>query len=98
MPMTPALTVAHPGHDQTVMGTVKSIKDGHLEVEAKDGKVSAFTIASTTRILRGTAKATAADIKAGERIVVIATHPESGDHAETMTAKEVRLGTGTGKS
>ena len=40
----PGRVAAHPGHDHTVMGTVKAIQNGHLEVEAKDGKVSTFML------------------------------------------------------
>ena len=88
----PTLASAHPGHDHTVMGTVKSIKDNHLEVEAKDGKVTLFMLAETTKILRGKVKARAADIKVGERIVAIgATHTGAGHPAGTLLAKEVRL-------
>ena len=100
---TPSRAMAHPGHDHTVMGTVKSIKDGHVAVEAKDGTISTFMIADTTKILRGREKATAADIKVGERIVAIAAAPpgaagSSGhaagghDPAAMLVAKEIRLG------
>ena len=82
------------------MGTVKSIKDGHLEVEAKDGKVSTFMLAEATKILRGKTRVTAAEIKVGERVVAIgappaaaggAASPDSG-HA-MLVAKEIRLAT-----
>jgi hypothetical protein len=85
-------TLAHPGHDHTVMGVVKSIKNQHLEVEAKDGKVTLFMLADTTKILRGKAKTTAADIRVGERIVAIgAAHNGEGHPPGMLLAKEVRL-------
>ena len=88
----PPRFVAHPGHDQTVMGTVKSLKENHLGVEDKDGKVTMFMLAETTKILRGKVKAAPADIKVGERVVVIGTTHEGADHsAGTLLAKEVRL-------
>lgn len=89
--------LAHPGHDHTVMGTVKSIKEQHLEVADKDGKVTVFMLADTTKVLRGKVKATAADIKVGERIVAIGAAPTGTGHegaghpAGMLTAKEVRL-------
>jgi hypothetical protein len=90
--VAPSGASAHPGHDHTVMGTVKSIKDQHLEVEVKDGKVMLFMLAETTKILRGKVKAAAADIKVGERVVVIGTDHEGAGHpAGTLLAKEVRL-------
>jgi hypothetical protein len=83
---------AHPGHDHTVMGTVKSVRDKHVEVEAKDGKVTVFMLADTTKILRGKVKAGAADIKVGERIVITGTtHEGAGHPAGMLLAKEVRL-------
>jgi hypothetical protein len=88
----PPRAAAHPGHDHTVMGTVKSIKDNHLEVEGKDGKVTLFMVAATTKILRGKVKASAADIKVGERIVATgSTHEGAGHPAGTLLAKELRL-------
>ena len=94
---TAPLALAHPGHDQTVMGTVKSIKGQHVEVEAKDGKVTVFMLADTTKILRGKVKAAAADIKVGERIVAIgAAHDGDGHPAGALTAKEIRLAAKTG--
>jgi hypothetical protein len=88
--VAPAL--AHPGHDQTVMGTVKSIKGGQLEVEAKDGKVSTFTLAESTKVLRGKVKVAASEIKVGERVVAVgSTHQESGQPEGALMAKEIRL-------
>ena len=95
----PMRALAHPGHEHTVMGTVKSVKDGHVAVEAKDGKVTTFMLAQTTKILRGKEKATEADIKVGERVVAIGTAPEkksgdphAGEHgADMLNAKEIRL-------
>jgi hypothetical protein len=95
---------AHPGHDHTVMGTVKAIENGHLEVEAKDGKVSTFMLTETTKILRGKVKATAADIKVGERVVAIGAAPpkdapHAGGHpAGMLIAREVRLAAETKRS
>jgi hypothetical protein len=94
----PIRALAHPGHDHTVMGTVKSVKEGHVAVEAKEGKVTTFMLSATTKILRGKEKATAADIKVGERVVAIGTPPEKksgdphGEHGgEMLNAKEIRL-------
>jgi hypothetical protein len=100
----PGRVAAHPGHDHTVMGTVKAIQNGHLEVEAKDGKVSTFMLTATTKILRGKVKATAADIRVGERVVAIGAAPpkdaahEGGHPAGMLVAKEVRLAAETKRS
>lgn len=99
----PARIVAHPGHDQTVMGTVKSFKAPHLAVQGKDGKVTTFVVAETTKVLRGKVKASASDITVGERIVVTgSTHAGPGEGASpggggaghpegSLLAKEIRL-------
>ncbi len=90
--IAPPGAAAHPGHDHTVMGTVKSIRDHHVEVEAKDGKVTLFMLAETTKILRGKVKASAADIKVGERIVATGSAHEGAGHPPGMLlAKEIRL-------
>lgn len=90
--IAPPPAAAHPGHDHTVMGTVKSIRDKHVEVEAKDGKVTLFMLADATKILRGKVKARAVDIRVGERIVAIgAAHEGAGHPAGMLLAKEVRL-------
>lgn len=100
--LVPAGARAHPGHDHTVMGTVKSIRDGHLEIQTKDGKVSTFMIEATTKILRGKERVATADIKVGERVVAVGatpTPPAGGGHdmsgqgaAGMLVAKEIRLG------
>jgi hypothetical protein len=92
---------AHPGHNHTVMGTVKSFKDGHLEVEAKDGKVSTFMLTESTKILRGKTKVDATEITVGARVVAIGVMPPGntadsqagGTHAAAgmIEAKEIRL-------
>ncbi len=84
---------AHKGHDHKVMGTVAAIHENHLEVKAADGKESAITLNEKTTILRDKAKLTAADIKVGNRVVVVATETKDKDGKTTLVAKEVRLGT-----
>jgi hypothetical protein len=95
--LIPSLDVlAHEGHNHKVMGTVKSIQGEHLEVQTTDGKTSMFTITAETKIVRGTTAATLADVKVGERIVVIGTMGKAGTSAKAedhsmMTVKEIHL-------
>lgn len=87
------LIAAHEGHDHKVMGTVAAIHENHLEVKAADAKMSAITLNEKTNILRGKTKLTSADIKVGNRVVVVATENKDKDGKTTLVAKEVRLGT-----
>lgn len=84
----PTYARAHEGPHK-IMGTVSMRHDNHLEVKATDGKTSTITLNEKTKILRG--KATADDIKTGERIVVTATETKGKDGKTTMIATEVRL-------
>lgn len=81
------VVAAHEGHDHKVMGTVSMIHENHLEVKDKDGKTVTVTLNEKTKILRGKQKATKAEIKEGERIVVTYVSKE-----KTFVAREVRLG------
>ncbi|MPY86846.1 MAG: hypothetical protein GEU99_02895 [Luteitalea sp.] len=90
---------AHEGDDHKVMGTVKSIRDGHIEVQDQDSETTTFMVTDKTKIRRGKVPAELADIEVDERVVVIGAmekktkgveHPS--DHDAMMTAKEIRLG------
>ena len=59
-------------------------------MKATDGKTSSVTLNDKTKILRGKTKATADDVKRGERVVVTATETKGKDGSTTMTATEVR--------
>ena len=88
----PAYVYAHEGHAHKVMGTVSMRHENHLEVKETDGgKTVTITLNEKTKILRGKAKATAADIKPGERVVVTATETKGKDGQTLMIASEVRL-------
>ena len=87
----PAFVYAHEGHEHKVMGTVSMRHENHLEVKDTDGKAVSITLNEKTKILRGKAKATADDIKTGERVVVTATETKGKDGKTTMIASEIRL-------
>jgi hypothetical protein len=88
----PGYALAHEGHVHKVMGTVATVHENHLDVKTTDGKISTVTLNEKTKILRGKAKATAEDLKPGERVVVSATEKKGNDGKEEMIATEVRLG------
>ena len=105
--IAPRVVLAHEGHNHRVMGTVKSIQEKHLEVQDKDGKTSTFVITDDTKIIRGKAAAALADIKVGERIVVIGTMEKAGtsataehgaEHRGMMNAREIHLGSAASKT
>lgn len=89
---------AHEGHDHKIMGTVSAINGNHLEVKATDGKLVTVTLNETTSIVREKAKLTAADIKVGDRVVIVATQSKTSDGKAEWIAKQIRLGTNTPSS
>jgi predicted secreted protein len=86
---------AHEGHDHKIMGTVSAINGNHLDVKATDGKLVTVTLNETTSIVREKVKQTAADIKVGDRVVIVATQTKGSDGKAEWIAKQVRLGTNT---
>ena len=87
----PVYVRAHEGHAHKVMGIISVHDANHLKVKATDGKTVTITINEKTKVLRGKTKATADDIKPGERVVVTATEAKGKDGKTTMIATEVRL-------
>lgn len=91
----PALAVAHPGHAHKTMGVVSVIHENHLEVKDTQGKATTFTLDAKTRIRRGKAVLTAADIKTGDRVIVVTAETKGKDGKAVLTVTEVQLGTAT---
>lgn len=83
--LTPVATVAHPGHDHKLMGTITAIDGNKVSMKTTEGKDSTFTVSPTTAFKRGKAKGTQADLKTGMRVVV-----NVGDGKEPLKAKEVQ--------
>lgn len=89
----PALAVAHPGHAHKTMGVVTVIHENHLEVKDAEGKAITFTLDAKTRIRRGKSLLKIADIKTGDRVVVVSNESKGKDGKSTVTVTEVQLGT-----
>jgi hypothetical protein len=88
------LALAHEGHNHKLMGVVSVVHDNHLEVKDAKGKASTFTLDAKTRVRRGKTILKAADIKTGDRVVVLSR--ETKDKAtgkSTITVLEVQVGT-----
>lgn len=81
------MVLAHEGHAHTVMGTVTTSHENHLEVKTTDGKSVTITLNEKTTVLRGTKKLTLGDLAAGQRVVV-----DVGDGKPPLVARGVKLG------
>ena len=92
-----ALIVALAGpaaaHEQKFMGTVSSIEGVHVHLTTTEKKEMMVMLHDKTKILRGKETQKAADIKVGDRIVVITTDGKDKSGKSMLMAKEVRLGT-----
>ena len=91
----PGFAWAHPGHAHKTMGVVTTIHENHLEVKDTKGQSTTFTLDQKTRIRRGKTILKAADIKAGDRVIVITSETKGKDGKPVVTVTEVQLGTAT---
>lgn len=91
----PAFVWAHPGHAHKTMGVVTMIHENHLEVKDTKGNATTFTLDAKTRIRRGKTILTAADIKTGDRVIVVTNETKGKDGKPVITVTEVQLGTAT---
>ena len=86
--LVPASIWAHDGHAHKVMGTVTSVDGNHLMVKTTDGKTAMVMLDAKTKVTRGTAKLTAADVKVGDRVVA-----EGMEDKSMIMAATLQLGT-----
>ena len=92
----PVLSAAHPGHAHKVMGVVSMVHENHLEVKDTKDKASTFTLDDKTRVRRGKAILKAADIKVGDRVIVVyAEVKDEKTGKPSVTVTEVQLGAAT---
>jgi hypothetical protein len=92
----PGFALAHEGHNHKLMGVISMVHENHLEVKDAKGKASTFTLDAKTRIRRGKATLKTADLKAGDRVVVLSR--ETKDKAtgkSTINVVEVQVGVAT---
>ena len=93
--VVPAFVLAHEGHTHKLMGVVSMIHENHLEVKDTKGKASTFTLDEKTKIKRGTTILKAADIKAGDRVIVLSKQTKDKAGKVTVNVVEVQLGVST---
>ena len=84
-----AIAFAH-GNEKHVMGTVTSISDNSIIVEATSKKTVTVTVSAATKFQKSGLPAALKDLKVGDKVVIHATCPE-----EKLVATEVRFGTMT---
>ena len=85
----PAYVRAHEGHEHKAMGKVTALDAAHIEVEGQDGKKTSVQLTPETKYMNGKTVVTAADVKVGQRVVVVYVEDEK---AKVLTAKQVLLG------
>jgi hypothetical protein len=85
--LVPAVGLAHDGPHK-VIGTVTAVRGNQVEVRTTAGKRETVVLGAATPVTRGTAKASVADVKVGERVSIDCT-----DQKGVMTAQAVKLGT-----
>src|ERR671912_228669 len=83
--VAPSVSLAHPGHDHKLMGTIASIDKNKVVVKTTEGKDMTFEITPLTTFKRGKQKGMVSELKAGMRVVV-----NIGDGVEPLRAKDVQ--------
>lgn len=83
--LAPVQTLAHPGHDHKIMGTIAVVDATHIVVKTTEGKESSIQLMATTAYKKGKAKGQQSDLKVGLRVVV-----NAGAGEEPLKAKEVQ--------
>ena len=90
--LAPAIVEAHPGHDHKILGVVTVIHENHLEVKDAKGKISKHVLSATTKIRKDKSKASASDIKVGDRVVVTIRETKDKDGKMVANVVDVQIG------
>ena len=90
--MAPAGLFAHEGHEHKVMGTVAAIQADRIEVAPKEGDKVMAVVTKDTKFLRGKATASAADVKVGERVVLVYVQEKDGKSATQILLGDAAVG------
>jgi hypothetical protein len=84
------LASAHEGHEHKIMGKVVTVDEKKIEVESTDGKKVSGVLSADTRYLRDKTPTARADVKVGERVVIVVVE----DKDKVQNVKQVLLGAG----
>jgi putative aminopeptidase FrvX len=90
--LAPVTLEAHAGHDHKILGTVTLIHQNHLEVKDAKGKITKHVIGATTKIRKDKSKASATDIKVGDRVVVTTRETKDKDGKVVVNVVDVQIG------
>jgi uncharacterized protein YaaW (UPF0174 family) len=82
--------LAHEGHEHKVLGKVVTIDEKSITVEGLDAKKVTGMLNAETKYMRDKTALTRADVKVGERVVVLIV-----EEHEMQMVKQVLLGAGT---
>jgi len=82
--LAPRLSLAHEGHDHTVMGTISSIDGTNLMVKTADGKMTMVMMDAKTKITQGKTKLDVKALKVGDRVVAAGPEEKGMISAETV--------------
>ncbi|MCC7033956.1 MAG: hypothetical protein IT179_14125 [Acidobacteria bacterium] len=85
--LAPAATLAHPGHDRRILGTVIRVAGDHLMVKDRQGRDHTIRIDGATRVLRDRKPVHADAIEEGLRVAVTAVTED-----EALVARTIELG------
>lgn len=84
---SPAVSWAHEGHSEKVMGTVSSVDGNTVMVKTTAGKTVMVMLDAKTKITRGKTTLKVADLKVGDRVVA-----QGPEEKEMIMATSVQLG------
>ena len=84
-----ATALAHPGHEQKVMGTVTMAAADHVMLKTTQGKDATVVINKDTKFTRAKKAMKASDMVVGMRVVIAAVTDEDDDK---LIAKTIELG------
>lgn len=87
--VTTGTALAHPGHEQKVMGTVTMTGADHVMLKTTDGKDATVGINKNTKFVRAKKAMKPSDMVVGMRVVIAAVTDE---HDEKLIAKTIELG------
>ena len=87
--LTAGAAIAHPGHEQKILGTVTMAAVDHVMVKSPDGKHATVTITKDTKFMQAKKAMKASDLKVGMRIVITAVSDEDD---EKLIAQIIELG------
>lgn len=82
---TPAIGLAHKGHDHKLMGTVTMIAPDHVMMKTTAGKQVTVAVNAKTKVLKGKTAVKLTDVKEGTRVVMIVASDKAPFIASVIT-------------